>query len=65
MSEILDSGKVDALISALCDDVRASGCNLLEAHQALKSVDAVLKQQIREAVPSAKFDDCGNVVVGG
>ncbi|WP_288070599.1 hypothetical protein [Adlercreutzia caecimuris] len=62
-SKIMDVERVDALIGSLCDAVRASGCNLLEAHQALKSVDAVLRQQIRESVHYAGFDGDGNVVV--
>lgn len=53
MSDLMDQSKVEALIGAVCDAVKGSGCNLLEAHQALKSVDAVLLQQMRENAPVA------------
>lgn len=46
--EIMDVQKVDTLISTICDDIASSGANLIEAHQALKSVDAAVRAQILE-----------------
>lgn len=57
MSSVMDVGKVERLIGLVSDAIVECGANLLESHQALKSVDAVVVRYIREGAESKEDAD--------
>lgn len=59
---MLDVEKVERLIGLVSDAITECGANLLEAHQALKSVDAVVVAYIRENAEPEDADRIGELL---